>query len=41
MEYAALLAGESCSLVSYIKSAAQIGQDIVREADEVLEGMKR
>src|SRR5262245_14946047 len=41
MEYAALLAGESCSLVNDIKPAAQIVQDLVREADEVLEGMKR
>ena len=41
MEYIALYAGESCSLVNDIKPAAQIVQDLVREAEEVLEQMKR
>ena len=36
MESVALLAGESCSLVHDIKPAAQIVQDIVREAEEAL-----
>lgn len=33
MEYAALYCGESCSLVNDIKPAAQIVEDIMREAD--------
>lgn len=41
MEYIALLAGESCSLVNDIKPAVQIVQDLVREAEEVIEQMKR
>ena len=41
MEYNALYAGESCSLVNDIKPAGQIVQDLVREAEEVLEQMKR
>jgi nitronate monooxygenase len=41
MEYVALYAGESCSLVNDIKPAGQIVQDLVREAEEVLEQMKR
>jgi nitronate monooxygenase len=41
MEYNALYAGESCSLVNDIKPAGQIVQDVVREAEEVLEQMKR
>jgi nitronate monooxygenase len=41
MEYNALYAGESCSLVNDIKPAGQIIQDLVREAEEVLEQMKR
>jgi nitronate monooxygenase len=36
MESVMLLAGESCSLVHDIKPAAQIVQDIVREAEEAL-----
>jgi nitronate monooxygenase/enoyl-[acyl-carrier protein] reductase II len=41
MESIALLAGESCSLVHDIKPAAQIVQDVVREAEEVIEHMTR
>ena len=41
MESVALLAGESCSLVHDITPAAQIVQDVVREAEEVIEYMKR
>ena len=41
MESVALLAGESCSLVHDITPAAQIVQDVVREAEEVIEHMKR
>jgi nitronate monooxygenase len=41
MESIALLAGESCSLVHDIKPAAQIVQDVVREAEEVMAHMKR
>ena len=41
MESIALLAGESCSLVHAITPAAQIVQDVVREAEEVIEDMKR
>ncbi len=40
MEYTALYAGESCSLVNDIKPAAQIVRDIVREAREVIEKMR-
>ena len=40
MEYTALYAGESCSLVNDIKPAAQIVHDIVREAREVIEKMR-
>jgi nitronate monooxygenase len=36
IEYAALYAGESCSLVHEIRPAAQIVRDVVREAEEVL-----
>lgn len=39
MEYSALYAGESCSLIHDIKPAAQIVCDLVREADEVIEQM--
>ena len=41
MEYVALYAGESCSLVNDIKPAGQIVQDLVREAEEVIEQMKQ
>jgi nitronate monooxygenase len=41
MESVALLAGESCSLVHDIKPAAQIVQDLVREAEEVIAHMQR
>jgi NAD(P)H-dependent flavin oxidoreductase YrpB (nitropropane dioxygenase family) len=41
IEYAVLYAGESCSLVNDIKPAGQIVEDLVREAEEVLEQMKR
>ena len=40
MESIALLAGESCSLVHDITPAAQIVQDVVHEAEEVIEHMK-
>jgi NAD(P)H-dependent flavin oxidoreductase YrpB (nitropropane dioxygenase family) len=40
MEYTALYAGESCSLVNDIKPAAQIVRDIGREAEEVIQKMK-
>ncbi|MEW6296453.1 MAG: nitronate monooxygenase [Thermodesulfobacteriota bacterium] len=36
IEYTALYAGESCSLVNEIKSAGQIVRDLVREAEEVV-----
>jgi NAD(P)H-dependent flavin oxidoreductase YrpB (nitropropane dioxygenase family) len=36
IEYAALYAGESCSLVHEIRPAAQIVRDVVREAEEVI-----
>lgn len=36
MESIALYAGESCSLIHDIKPAAQIVQDVVREAEEVI-----
>ena len=41
MESVALLAGESCSLVHDIKPAAQIAQELVREAEEVIAHMQR
>jgi nitronate monooxygenase len=41
MESVALLAGESCSLVHDVKPAAQIVQDLVREAEEVIAHMQR
>src|SRR5712691_2871219 len=41
MESVALLAGESCSLVHDIKPAAQIVQEVVREAEEVIAHMQR
>jgi NAD(P)H-dependent flavin oxidoreductase YrpB (nitropropane dioxygenase family) len=41
IEATALYAGESCSLVNDIKPAAQIVRDVVREAEEVIEGMTR
>jgi nitronate monooxygenase/enoyl-[acyl-carrier protein] reductase II len=40
MESVALLAGESCSLVHDIKPAAQIVQDVVREAEEAIAHMQ-
>jgi hypothetical protein len=41
MESIALYAGESCSLVHDIKPAAQIGHEVVREAEEVIAHMPR
>ena len=41
MESIALYAGESCSFVHDIKPAAQIVQDVVREAEEVIEHLTR
>jgi NAD(P)H-dependent flavin oxidoreductase YrpB (nitropropane dioxygenase family) len=41
MEQVALYAGESCTFVNDIKPATQIVQDVAREAEEVLEQMKR
>ena len=40
MEYTALYAGESCSLIHDIKPAGQIVQDIVAEAEGILERMR-
>jgi NAD(P)H-dependent flavin oxidoreductase YrpB (nitropropane dioxygenase family) len=41
IEHAALYAGESCSLITDIKPAAQIVRDLVSEAEEVLEQIKK
>ncbi|WP_333334597.1 nitronate monooxygenase [Microcoleus sp. BROC3] len=41
MESVALYAGESCNLIHDIKPAAQIVQDVVREAEEVIAQMQR
>ena len=41
IDYAVLYAGESCSLVHDIKPAAQIVRDVVREAEEAMEELKR
>jgi nitronate monooxygenase/enoyl-[acyl-carrier protein] reductase II len=41
LEHTALYAGESCSLINDIKPAAEIVRDVVREAAEVIEQMKR
>ena len=41
IEYAALYAGESCSLINDIKPAAQIVRDVVCEAEEVIEQMRK
>jgi NAD(P)H-dependent flavin oxidoreductase YrpB (nitropropane dioxygenase family) len=41
IDYAVLYAGESCGLVHDIKPAAQIVRDVVREAEEALEELKR
>src|SRR5262245_57263647 len=41
MESVALYAGESCSLIHDIKPAAQIVQDVMREAEEVIAHMQR
>ena len=40
LEQTALYAGESCRLINDIKPAAQIVRDIIREAEEVLKGLK-
>lgn len=40
IEHAALYAGESCRLVNDIKPAGQIVRDLVREAEEVLRGLR-
>lgn len=41
MEYTALYAGESCSLVNDIKPAGQIVRELIREAEEVIEQLKK
>jgi NAD(P)H-dependent flavin oxidoreductase YrpB (nitropropane dioxygenase family) len=41
MEQVALYAGESCNFVNDIKPAAQIVQEVAREAEEVFEQLKR
>ena len=41
IDYAVLYAGESCGLVHDIKPAAQIVRDVVREAEEAMEELKR
>jgi nitronate monooxygenase len=41
IDYAVLYAGESCGLVHDIKPAAQIVRDVVREAEEAIEELKR
>ncbi|WP_017316171.1 NAD(P)H-dependent flavin oxidoreductase [Mastigocladopsis repens] len=41
MESVALYAGESCSLVNDIKPAAQIVQEVVKEAEETIAHMQR
>lgn len=41
IDYAVLYAGESCGLVHDIKPAAQIVRDVVREAEDALEELKR
>jgi nitronate monooxygenase/enoyl-[acyl-carrier protein] reductase II len=41
MESVALYAGESCSLIHDIKPAAQIVQDVMREAEEVIAHLQR
>jgi len=41
IDSAVLYAGESCSLVHAIKPAAQIVRDVVREAEEAVEELKR
>jgi len=40
IERMALYAGESCTLINDIKPAGQIVREIVREAEEVLRGLK-
>jgi nitronate monooxygenase len=40
MEQIALYAGESCTLINDIKPAAQIVRDLVREAEEVIRGLR-
>ena len=40
MEYIALYAGESCSLINEIKGAAEIVQDLIREAEDVRSQLK-
>jgi NAD(P)H-dependent flavin oxidoreductase YrpB (nitropropane dioxygenase family) len=41
IDYAVLYAGQSCGLVHDIKPAAQIVRDVVREAEEAIEELKR
>src|SRR5712692_7101283 len=41
IEHAALYAGESCSLINDIKPAAQIVRDLIGEAEEVIEQMRK
>jgi len=41
IDYAVLYAGESCGLVHDIKPAAQIVRDVVREAEDAMEELKR
>jgi nitronate monooxygenase len=40
LDYLALYAGESCSLVHTIKPAAQIVRDVMREAEGVIAQIK-
>lgn len=40
IERTALYAGESCSLINDIKPAAEIVRDVVKEAEEVLRGLR-
>jgi hypothetical protein len=39
IENAVLYAGESCSLITDIRPAAQIVRDLVREAEAVIRGL--
>jgi len=41
IEFAALYAGESCSLVNDIKPAAQIVRDVIHEAEEIIHAMEK
>ena len=41
MERTALYAGESCSLINDIKPAAEIVKDVIKEAEELLRGLRQ